>query len=345
MRFRGVLAAACGVAAFCIPTSANALVGYCFSYGGGIPDQMTPIFEFPPQNEYVSIHRQFENYVEWKVGREPSEGKCYGYESEAEAADYRSRHLSNKAARGETVAILEGFGESLIEKPKTRSATKPSPKPIPKSAPAKEAQAEPSVPRKTKADYDAEFAVKQEQYERELAAQKRKVEEFEQAQRDIARKKDEQRIAAQRVLDQFKKEQAEHAQRLLEHQDAQRRHSLCVSGDQAACAAIGQPRLAEAKVDPGEASTDDDARQCVTEPVVSNSKVWANAMQAVVFNGCKKAVDVKICFLRSGGQWHCGVQWAVQPQDKWTWWATETGGQIYWDARTNGVNRQLGSPN
>lgn len=99
-----------------------------------------------------------------------------------------------------------------------------------------------------------------------------------------------------------------------------------------------------AKADPGKASTDDDARQCVTEPVVSNSKTWANAMQAVVFNGCQKAVDVRICFLRSGGQWNCGVQWAVQPQDKWTWWSTETGGQIFWDARTAGVNRPLGSP-
>ena len=36
--------------------------------------------------------------------------------------------------------------------------------------------------------------------------------------------------------------------------------------------------------------------------------------------------------------------WAIQPQDKWTWWSTETGGEIFWDARTAGVNRPLGSP-
>ena len=340
MRFRGVLAAACGVAAFCGSTSANATVGYCIAYGGGLPDQLTPVFEFPERDGYFNIHYSFERYVENETERDVT-GNCSGFDSEAEAADYRSRYLSNMADRGKPVAILEGFADYLAEKPKTRSASKTSPKPIPKSTPSQEAQA-PSPPRKTKAEYDAEFALKQEKYERDLAEQRRKVEEFERAKQDVAQKKDEQRIAAQRVLDQFKREQAEHAQRLLEHQDAQRRYALCLAGDQSACAAGGQPTLA--KADPGEASTDDDARQCVTEPVVSNSKTWANAMQAVVFNGCTKPVDVRICFLRSGGKWNCGVQWAIQPQDKWTWWSTETGGEIFWDARTAGVNRPLGSP-
>ena len=340
MRIRAVLAAACGLAAFCVPTSASATVGYCIAYGGGLPDQLTPVFQFPERDGYFNIHYTFEGYVESETGRDVT-GSCSGFETEAEAADFRSRYLSNMAIQGKPVAILEGFADSLIDKPRTRSSSKSSPKPGPKSAPAQEAQA-PSPPRKTKAEYDAEFQLKQEKYERDLAEQRKKVEEFERAKQDVALKKEEQRVAAQRVLDQFKKEQEEHAQRLLEHQDAQRRYALCLAGDQSACAGGGQPALAEA--DPGKASTDDDARQCVTEPVVSSSKTWANAMQAVVFNGCRKAVDVRICFRRNGGTWNCGVQWGVQPQDKWTWWSTETGGEIFWDARTAGVSRPLGSP-
>lgn len=339
MRIRGVLAAACGVAAFCVPTSANATFGYCIAYGGGMPDQVTPVFEFPEREGYFNIHDQFERFVENETGRDVT-GNCSGTPTEAEAADYHSRYLSNMANRGTPASIIEGFADWLIEKPRTKSASKSPPKPAPRSAATEETQA-PSPPRKTKAEYDAEFAVKQEKYERDLAEQQRKVAEYEKAKQDVADKKEEQRIAAQRVLDQFKKDQEAHAERMLEHQEAQRRYVLCVSGDQSSCAG-GQPT--PAKADAGEASTDDDARQCVTEPVVSASKTWANAMQAVVFNGCRKPVDVRICFRRNAGTWNCGVQWGVAPQGKWTWWSTETGGEIFWDARTAGVNRPLGSP-
>lgn len=343
MRTGSILAAFCGVAAFCVPTSANATFGYCIAYGGGMPDQVTPVFEFPERDGYFNIHYEFERYVENKTGRDVT-GNCNGTATEAEANDFYSRYLSNMANRGTPASIIDGFADSLVEKPRTRSASRPGPKPGPKSTNTQEIQETqaPTPPRKTKAEYDAEFALKQEKYERDLAEQQRKVAEYEKAKREIADKKEEQLIAAQRVLDQFKKDQEEHAQRMLEHQEAQRRYVLCVAGDQSSCAGGGQPAVA--KADGSEASTDDDARQCVTEPVVSSSKTWANAMQAVVFNGCLKPVDVRICFRRNAGTWNCGVQWGVRPQDKWTWWSTETGGEIFWDARTAGVSRPLGSP-
>lgn len=339
MRFRGVLAAACGVAAFCVPTSANALVGYCIAYGGGMPDQLTPVFEFPERDGYFNIHYQFEKFVESETERDVT-GNCNGFESEAEAADYRSRYLSNKAAQGKTVEIREGFAESLVERPRSKSVSRPTPKPGPKAMPTQEAQA-PLPPRKTKAEYDAEFQLRQEKYERDLAAQKRKVEEFEQAQRDIAQKKDEQRIAAQRVLDQFKKEQAEHAQRMLEHQDAQRRYALCLAGDQSACAAGGQPTLAKAEL--GKASTDTDASRCVTTPEVRTNVSYKGNTAASVVNGCGQPVDVRICLMTSRG-WNCGMTMGLASQDQWSWSSMNATGQVFMDARVTGSSRAMASP-
>ena len=80
MRFRGALAAVCGLAALCVPTAASATVGYCIAYGGGLPDQLTPVFEFPDRD--FNIHYAYERYVESVTDRDVT-GNCSGFQSEA----------------------------------------------------------------------------------------------------------------------------------------------------------------------------------------------------------------------------------------------------------------------
>lgn len=185
----------------------------------------------------------------------------------------------------------------------------------------------------------------QAKYEAELAKQQRKVAEYERAKEDVARKKAAQQAEADAVLAKHKAEMEAHAQRLLEHQDAQRHHALCSVGDKAACDALAGGKLAEAAVprDAGDASTDTDARQCVTEPVLSPNEAFKGSIKAVVVNGCAKPVDVRICLMRTGG-WNCGMITALKPQDDWTWWTGDPQDGVFWDARTTGSTRQLGRP-
>jgi hypothetical protein len=199
---------------------------------------------------------------------------------------------------------------------------------------------------------EAEFQAKVAEHDAAVADYKAKVAERDQ---EIARQKaklEADRQQAAQVQAQFEREKAEHERevaeansRLYEYQAAQRRYASCVSGDRQACAdiAAGKPALAATVADAGKASTDTDATRCVSSPVVGPSGVWKDATAATVVNGCPTAVDVRICLLREGG-WNCGVNWGLQPQDKWVWWSFKATGEIFWDARVAGSSKALASP-
>jgi hypothetical protein len=199
---------------------------------------------------------------------------------------------------------------------------------------------------------EAEFQAKVREHDSAVADYEAKV-----AARDaeIARQKaklEADRQQAAQVEAEFERKKAEHARevaeanrQLQEYQAAQRRHASCVSGDRNACAdiAAGKPALAAAIADAGKASTDTDATRCVSSPVVGPSDVWKDATAATVVNGCPTAVDIRICLLREGG-WNCGVNWGLQPQQKWVWWSFKANGEIFWDARVAGSSKPLASP-
>ncbi|MGN6155317.1 MAG: hypothetical protein ACTHN4_06250 [Sphingomicrobium sp.] len=199
---------------------------------------------------------------------------------------------------------------------------------------------------------EAEFQAKLAEHDAAVADYEAKV-----AQRDteIARQKaklEADRKAAAEVQAEFERKKAEHERevaeanaRLYEYQAAQRRYASCVAGDRQACADIAAGKLAVSATlaDANNASTATDATRCVSSPVVGPSSVWKDATAATVVNGCPTAVDIRICLLREGG-WNCGVNWGLQPQEKWVWWSFKASGEIFWDARVAGSAKPLKSP-
>ena len=200
---------------------------------------------------------------------------------------------------------------------------------------------------------EAEWQAKVAAHQAKVADYNRKVAERE---AEIARQEKQQaeaRDAAAREKAAYEAKMAAHRRELdaanrrqQEYFAAQRRHALCVNGDQKACAeiALGEPAMGdELAANDQPKTSDDDARTCVSRPVVSASSTFKGQTQAVVFNGCKTAVDVRICLLRSGG-WNCGVAWGLKPQERWTHTSFETRGELFWDARMAGSNQSLASP-
>ena len=271
------------------------------------------------------------------------------------ALDYSEEHALKMKARHRVVAWAPPSGQVVA---RGQKVTAPAKKPVeaagsptsPSRSSASEAQ---QAQTKSRAEYEAEFQAKLAAHEASVAEYKRKVAareaEIARQQREHAQAQEQARRAQQAhaaKMTMFERVLEEQRQRQREYEAAEARHRKCVSGDQQACADIkaGKPALEQEVADAGEAKTsDDEARTCVTEPVVSASETWKNAMEAVVFNGCKTAVDVRVCLLRTGG-WNCGMTLGLKPQDRWTWWSYETKGQIFWDARIAGSNEVLGSP-
>ena len=282
-------------------------------------------------------------------------GGCNVEESEKDAVWRRGVFTEHDPNFPKTLVEVTWTGP--IAKPKNAVATdrkgdKASKTPADAAAAQKDAgPSAAELAAERRAEAERRFQEKQAKYEADMKAwqaeldEQKAEEERKQAKLQAAKAEAAKALATfEEQQEAHRKEREKYAQLLLEHHSAQQRRALCAVGDKAACAAVDKPVAAAAQNVAGKASTDTDARQCVSEPVVSDSKVWKNALQAVVTNGCPAAVDVRICFLRNGGKWNCGVQWGVQPQDQWTWWSTETAGEIFWDARTSGSSRQLGSP-
>jgi hypothetical protein len=235
------------------------------------------------------------------------------------------------AARGKNVASLEGFLESLEDRPKRVVATGSKPAPTTTTAKAEPAS-EPSVPRKTKADYDAEFAAKQAVYERELAEQTRKVEEFERAKQEIARRQEDQKAAAQQAF--------------ARHADAMRQHDAEIAKYQAEVqAAAGASVLADfdRRHNLGQASTDTDANGCVTTPETQQNVSFKGNTAASVINGCGQPVDVRICLMTADG-WNCGVTYGLASQAKWSWSSMNAIGPVFMDTKVTGSSRPFANP-
>jgi len=215
-----------------------------------------------------------------------------------------------------------------------------------------EAQAAEAARKAAREQREAEFQAKMAEHDAQVADYQRKIAEREV---EIARQKEQQAAAAdvaareiaayRSKMEEHRAEVAQADRRQQEYEAEQRPYSLCVAGNGAACSATvaGTP-VAEKKVpDAGKASTDTDATQCVSNPVVGPSATWKEALAATVVNGCPTAVDVRICLLREGG-WNCGVNWGLQPQEKWVWWSFKASGEIFWDARVAGSSKVLASP-
>ncbi len=191
---------------------------------------------------------------------------------------------------------------------------------------------------------EAEFQAKMAEHEAGVAEYNRKVAERE---AEIARQNAQQsaaKEAAARELEAYRLKAAAAERLQKEYDAAQKRHSLCVTGNAQACAdiAAGKPAVTQV-ADAGKASTDSDATRCVSSPVVGQSTTWKDAIAATVINGCPTAVDIRICLLREGG-WNCGVNWGLKPQESWAWSSFKSNGELFWDARVSGSSRPLASP-
>ena len=252
-----------------------------------------------------------------------------------------ARGYTGEVASSGGVKSSEPAGQVDVAAPVTASDTRESS--AGRDQQAREAEA---VRQAAREQREAEFQAKVAAHEAKVAEYERKV-----AARnaEIARQNKEHEAAqdaAARKMEAHRRKLDEANRRQQEYFAAQRRHALCVNGDRQACADIdaGKPAMGEQLASNEEPKTsDDDARTCVSRPVVSASGTFKGQTAAVVFNGCKAAVDVRVCLLRTGG-WNCGVKWGLKPQDRWTHTSFETQGEIFWDARMNGDDRPLNSP-
>ena len=331
LRMRKMWAALAGATALLIPAQAqaDANYGYCSAIVTGSDYQMTPIFAVPDLGDYQSLQRLFERFAERKFDRTPGYVNCNGFDTEEEASRMRATHVSNLALQGKNAFLLEGFPDYLREVMDPRPARKSSSTTTSKEEAKSESLA---PPRKTKADYDAEFAVKQAAYERELAEQQRKVEEFEQAKRDLAQRQSDQKAAAQQALNQ--------------HADAMRQHDAVVAKYQEEVRVAAQASLLadfDKRHNLGKASTDTDANRCVTTPETQQNVSFKGNTAASVVNGCGQPVDVRICLMTSDG-WNCGVTYGLAGQAKWSWSSMNATGQVFMDARVTGSSRAMASP-
>lgn len=321
-----------GATAVLIPAQAQADANYGYCYAGlkAWELQVTPVFAFPSLSKYQSVQNLFENFIERKFDRSPGQINCNGFDTESEAANMRATHVSNATAQGTSMHTIDGFPDYLREvmdpsPARKSSSTSTTAKADPKPEPT-------TPPRKTKADYDAEFAVKQAAYERELAEQQRKVEEFEQAKRDLAQRQSDQKAAAQQALNQ--------------HADAMRQHDAVVAKYQEDVRAAAQASLLadfDKRHGLGKASTDTDANRCVTTPETQQNAGTKGNTAASVVNGCGQPVDVRICLMTNDG-WNCGVTYGLAGQAKWSWSSMRATGPVFMDARVTGSNRPFASP-
>ena len=91
-------------------------------------------------------------------------------------------------------------------------------KPRPRSPENSVTVSAPTRHKMTNAEADAKFAADKAEYEKKLAEQQRQVDAFKQAQDDIARKKQEQKLAAERAAADYQKQLEAHAQTVRNQQ-------------------------------------------------------------------------------------------------------------------------------
>ena len=90
--------------------------------------------------------------------------------------------------------------------------------PSPREAEATSADTTPRRHKMTNAEADAKFAADKAEYEKKLAEQQRQVDDFKRAQDEIARKKQEQKLAAEQAAADYQKQLAAHAETVRNQQ-------------------------------------------------------------------------------------------------------------------------------
>jgi hypothetical protein len=224
--YGALLAAVCGVPAVCFSTSASATYGYCVAFQSGMPDRVTPVFHYPDREGYFDINAEFGRFVQRRTGQDLYT-VCNGTESEAEAVDYQSRHMSSFQARRTLPAeLIEGFPESLEGQREVGSASQSSSKPKAASKAAEHVETAAAPAGATAAEVAAERhkAVEernraaQAQYEADLAEHERKVTEFKRLTEEMERRKAQQQAEMQHIMDRYKADQAAHAEQMSQYQ-------------------------------------------------------------------------------------------------------------------------------
>ena len=92
------------------------------------------------------------------------------------------------------------------------------------------------------------------------------------------------------------------------------------------------------------ASTANDANRCVSAAQLKSDDTFAGNTAAYVTNGCDTPVDVRICLMKEGKGWNCGMTYGLAPQKTWSWSSFKATGQVFVDARVAGSNRKMASP-
>ena len=273
---------------------------------------------------------------------------CNEYSNADAAARWKSK-LQEDSSRPVEFSFVEPSNDAPAKEQGISTKTSPASAAEVETSPADNEVERQAERQRREAEWQAEldkYASDKAAWEAKVAAQKAEQER--------------QKAAHAAAQEEARKVQAAHDAKMEAHRrrlaDAQRareewlavkrRHDRCMGGDRRACEDMdaGKPIDEEQLASSEEPKTsDDDARTCVSRPVVSASGTFKGQTAAVVFNGCKTAVDVRVCLLRTRG-WNCGVTWGLQPQDRWTHTSFETQGEVFWDARVSGSNEPLASP-
>jgi hypothetical protein len=281
-------------------------------------------------------------------------GRCfYGTRAEMEE-EFATQHRKILAAMG-TPGIVDFRPDWSRIIPSSRRGGK-----APRAAPAEAADKQRPLPRQstTEAVREAELArtaareAREAEFQAKVAAHEARVAEYQSKVKAREAEIDRQQAlhadaqdAAARKIEEHRRQLAEANRRQQEYFAAQRRHALCVGGDQKACAdiAAGKPALGEQLAGTGEASTDTDANRCVTTAEVRTNANFQGNTAASVMNGCGQPVDVRIC-LKRGSDWNCGTKWGVGSQEQASHSSFNATGEVFVDARVAGSNRPLASP-
>ena len=111
-----------------------------------------------------------------------------------------------------------------------------------------------------------------------------------------------------------------------------------------AFAALGATQPAAAATAAGAAPVAGDANACMSQATLLPDDEHKGKTAAHVVNLCGEPVDMRICLMTESGKWNCGTTRNVASQTSWSWSAAHATGKVYVDARINGSNRTLNSP-
>ena len=140
-----------------------------------------------------------------KYGKDHDFGRAQGWRPSSKAGVIGVSDWSGRPVGG-AVEAEEAKAEVETDRPSARNSENS----VTLSAPARH--------KMTNAEADAKFAADKAEYDKKLAEQQKQVDAFKQAQGDIARKKQEQKLAAERAAADYQKQLEAHAQTVRNQQ-------------------------------------------------------------------------------------------------------------------------------